>query len=269
MVNPLSHLEDLAQQLVEGTFARVLRARLQPIEVARQVARAMEDGQVIGTQGQVVVPNGYLVYLHPDDVKALEDYQDTLRDELERYVADLARRAGATMPGRPRVFLQPNPAVSLRRVRVEARLYRPRRTRVTPGHTQEMPSLPTQEPQVAPPTFTLFDGYRHMPISEAVVTIGRSLDNDIILDDKRVSRRHAQMRRTYGQYVLYDLNSTGGTTVNGRPIREVPLHPGDIIAFAGIKVRYEQAGAVAPADGAGSPKVTRQLPRRRDRGADT
>ena len=95
MVNPLSHLEDLAEQWVEGTFARILRARLQPIEVARRIARAMEDGQVISPQGKVVVPNAYLVSLHPDDIKALESYREALEDDLVRYVAQLARFAEA------------------------------------------------------------------------------------------------------------------------------------------------------------------------------
>lgn len=85
-----------------------------------------------------------------------------------------------------------------------------------------------------------------MPISEAVVTIGRDLDNDIILDDPHVSREHAQLRRRYGQYILYDLDSTGGTRVNGRPVREAPLEVGDVIAFAGVQVRFEQLGATEP-----------------------
>ncbi|MBL7201672.1 MAG: FHA domain-containing protein [Anaerolineae bacterium] len=262
MANPLSHLEDLAQQLVEGTFARILRARLQPIELARHIARAMEDGQVIGAQGQVVVPNMYQVYLHPDDLAALQDYRDALQDELVRYVADLARRAGATMPGRPHVYLQPNSAVTLRRVRVEARLQSARREGVTPGHTQEMPLLrpaPSSEEAAA---YVLVDGYRRMPINEAVVTIGRDLDNDIILDDRRVSRQHAQLRRRHGQYVLYDLDSTGGTTVNDRRVREVPLQPGDMIAFAGLKVRFERA-----AEDAEPPSVTRPIQRRHSGGA--
>jgi hypothetical protein len=239
MVNPLSQLENLAEQLVEGTFARLLRARLQPIEVARYIARAMEDGQVINAQGQVVVPNAYLVYLHPDDLQALESYQEALEDELVRYVSSLARAAGATMPGRPRVFLQSNPAVPLRRVRVEARLMSARQKGLDLTHTQELPVSPVTPDQEAGPAFALFDGYRRMPITEAVVTIGRSLDSDIVLDDKHVSRRHAQLRRRYGQYVLYDLDSTGGTTVNGRPVREAVLQPGDVLAFAGVKVRFE------------------------------
>ncbi len=239
MANPLSRLENLAEQLVEGTFARVLGARLQPIEVARYIARAMEDGQVINAQGQVVVPNAYLVYMHPDDFRALESYQDTLREELTRYVVSLARAADATMPGRPRVFLQASPAVPLRRVRVEARLISARQKNVDVTHTQELPIARTPAQSQQAPTFTLFDGHRRMPISEAVITIGRSLENDIILDDARVSRHHAQLRRRYGQYVLYDLDSTGGTTVNGRPVREAALQPGDVLSLAGVKVRFE------------------------------
>ena len=84
-----------------------------------------------------------------------------------------------------------------------------------------------------------------MPITEAVVTIGRSLDNDIVLNDERVSRKHAQLRRRYGQYVLYDRKSSGGTTVNGRPAHETPLRHGDVLDFAGTKVRFEQLDPAA------------------------
>jgi pSer/pThr/pTyr-binding forkhead associated (FHA) protein len=133
---------------------------------------------------------------------------------------------------------------------------------MTPGHTQEMPLLrpaPSSEEAAA---YVLVDGYRRMPINEAVVTIGRDLDNDIILDDRRVSRQHAQLRRRHGQYVLYDLDSTGGTTVNDRRVREVPLQPGDMIAFAGLKVRFERA-----TEDAEPPSVTRPIQRRHSGGA--
>ncbi len=267
MANPLSHLEDMAEQLVEGTFARMFRARLQPIEVARRIARAMEDGQVINTQGQIVVPNAYQVYLSPDDFAALETYQETLQDELARYIANLARNAGATMPGRPRVALHANAAVSLRRVRVEARLLSARHGLITPGQTQAMPTLQNVTAEDTP-TFVLVDGYRRMPITEAVIGVGRGLENDIIIDDKHVSRLHAQLRRRYGQYVLYDLDSTSGTTVNDRPIREVPLQPGDVIAFAGYRVRFElEEEAPAPAD-TRPPGITQPVPRpKRETGA--
>ena len=267
MANPLSHLEDMAEQLVEGAFARLFRARLQPIEVARRIARAMEDGQVINAQGQVVVPNAYQVYLNPDDYQALESYQDTLQYELTRYVATLARNVGATMPGRPRVYLQANATVSLKRVRVDARLLSARHGAITPGHTQAMPSMRAQS-TVEGPQFVLVDNYRRMPIAEAVITIGRDLDNDIVLDDRRVSRQHAQLRRRFGQYVLYDLDSSGGTMVNGRPVREAPLQAGDVIALAGVQMQLENVDIADPADEKRPPSTTQPIPRPR-RGAGT
>jgi hypothetical protein len=226
----------------------------------------MEDGQVINAQGRVVVPNAYQVYLNPGDYAALEDYREALQDELARYVANLARNAGATMPGRPRVYLQANVGISLRRVRVQARLLSARHGVSAPAHTQAMPSIHVSV-EAEQPRYALFDGHRRMPITEAVITIGRGLDNDIILDDRHVSRAHAQLRRRYGQYILYDLDSTGGTTVNDRPVRETPLQPGDLIAFAGAKVRFEQLGAVKPIDNAAAPRPTRPIlrPKRKPR----
>jgi hypothetical protein len=240
---------------------------LQPVEVARYLARAMEDGRVIGARGEVVVPNAYWVRLHPNDMQALDGYRDTLQDELARTVASLARSLGASMLGRPRVYLEAASGVPQRRVRVEARLVSARRQRGA-DRTQTQEWNPTSvsaqassqvAAQAALPTFALVDDYRRMPITEEVVTIGRSLDNDIVLDDEHVSRYHAQLRRRYGQYVLYDWNSSGGTTVNGRPTDETPLRHGDVLSFAGTEVRFEQLdpGSQVPFD---PPDVTRPLP---------
>ena len=75
--------------------------------------------------------------------------------------------------------------------------------------------------------------------------------------DECVSRRHAQLRRRYGQYVLYDWNSTGGTTVNGHPADETPLRHGDVLAFAGVKLRFEQLDADPPAPEPNPPPESR------------
>ncbi len=237
MVNPLPHLENLAERLVEGTIARMLGAQVQPLEVARRIARAMEDGQVINPQGEIVVPNEYHVALHPKDLSAMNRFQDALETELTQYISNLARQAGATMVGRPRVTIAANPATPLKHVRVTAQVVSARHGAIDVTHTQEMPAVAALARDI--PAFVLYDGYRRMPINEAIVTIGRSLDNEIILDDKRVSRQHAQLRRRYDQYVLYDLDSTGGTTVNGLRVREAVLQPGDVLAFAGVKIRFE------------------------------
>jgi pSer/pThr/pTyr-binding forkhead associated (FHA) protein len=91
-------------------------------------------------------------------------------------------------------------------------------------------------PQSRP--FLILEGHRHVDLFKATVSIGRALDNDVIIEDPRISRHHAQLRRRYGRYVLYDLGSTGGTQINGYPIEECVLHTGDVISLAGVQTIY-------------------------------
>lgn len=76
------------------------------------------------------------------------------------------------------------------------------------------------------------------PLVGSVVTIGRAEDSHVVLDDREVSRRHAQIRHDGSQYVLVDLGSKNGTRVNGgRVDRAVPLADGDEIVF-GTRHRF-------------------------------
>jgi hypothetical protein len=218
---------------------------LQPVEVARYLARAMEDGQVVGPRGQVIVPNAYWVRMHPDDFAAVQSYRDTLQDELARYVSSLALAVGASMPGHPRVRVLAQGDVPPRRVRVIARVvsafpHSPELTRTQEWSPDVIASARSSTLACAAATFLLVYDGRRIPISEAVVTIGRSLDNDIVVDETTVSRRHAQLRRRYGQYVIYDLGSRGGTLVNGRTVREAPLDHGDVVSLGGVEMHFER-----------------------------
>jgi pSer/pThr/pTyr-binding forkhead associated (FHA) protein len=77
-------------------------------------------------------------------------------------------------------------------------------------------------------------------LKESVINIGRKLENHIAIDDPRISREHAQLRALNGHFVLFDLNSTGGTFVNGQRTQEVVLYPGDLISLAGVTLIYAQ-----------------------------
>ncbi|MCR4405714.1 MAG: FHA domain-containing protein [Anaerolineae bacterium] len=249
-MNKLSRFEALAETLVEGAFARLLHSRLQPVEVAQHIARAMEDGQIIGPEGGVWAPNHYWVFLNPADHAALHGLQPSLETELANYVVDLARRGGVALHTRPVVQIRPSEEVPPHRVQVEARfLAGEQAVSVEPGMTQELPiaqraavvpqssPAPAEKPQ--PPHCTLHYAGCRIPITEPLVSLGRSLDNDIIVSEPQVSRRHAQLRRRYGRYTLYDLGSSGGTTVNGQPVQECALADGDVIALAGVELVFE------------------------------
>ena len=77
---------------------------------------------------------------------------------------------------------------------------------------------------------------REVPLTAEPISVGRDPRNDIVLDDRRVSRRHAEVRLRLGRYTLYDLQSTNGTFVNGRRIAEMVLSDDDRISIGGAEL---------------------------------
>lgn len=78
------------------------------------------------------------------------------------------------------------------------------------------------------------------PIKNPLTNLGRKLDNHIVLNDPRVSRNHAQIRVMDNQFILLDLNSTGGTMVNGKKVSKSVLYSGDTISLAGLEIKFVQ-----------------------------
>jgi len=250
-LNPLSRFETLAERLVEGTFGRWFAGRLHPLEVALQLARAMEDAQVLNLRGERLAPNLYWVYLNPEDYSALQEAQPTLPEDLARSVSELAAQAELALAQPPIVEIHSADSISRRQVSVAAR-YVPLES-VEPGGTSEMDAQASaalraeleRAPDAAP--FLILDGRRTVPLTRPMVTIGRGLDNDVVVDDTRVSRHHVQLRRRAGRYVVYDLGSSGGTMVNGDRVSECLLQAGDVISLAGVQVIYGEDNPTPPA----------------------
>ncbi len=92
-------------------------------------------------------------------------------------------------------------------------------------------------------SFLIVDGTRILPLNQSVINIGRRPDNQIAIEDPRVSRLHAQLRAIKGRFVIFDLDSTGGTYVNSQRINQCALYPGDVISLAGYPLVYGQEAA--------------------------
>ena len=82
---------------------------------------------------------------------------------------------------------------------------------------------------------------REFAISKTLLSIGRGLDNDLVIDDPRVSRHHAQVTFRHSHYLLRDLRSTNGTFANTQSIEAVVLAPGDIVSIGGFELVFNQA----------------------------
>lgn len=92
---------------------------------------------------------------------------------------------------------------------------------------------------VAPARACLVIGEERVELTRPVTTIGRRSDRHVVLDDTRVSRVHAEVRQVDGWFVLADAGSANGTVVNGSPVSEHPLQPGDVLVIGDTEVRFE------------------------------
>ena len=108
-------------------------------------------------------------------------------------------------------------------------------TNITPNENNE-----NSEPEISIPenVFLIFEGVKAIPINQAVVSVGRGHDNTVVLDDPRISRHHLEIRFINDRFVVFDLQSTGGTFVNGQRTTQAMLYTGDLISLAGVNLVF-------------------------------
>jgi pSer/pThr/pTyr-binding forkhead associated (FHA) protein len=91
--------------------------------------------------------------------------------------------------------------------------------------------------------YLIINGSETFTINSTLVNIGRGSENQLVLDDLRVSRKHAQLRFINGHFVIFDLNSSGGTYINGQRIVQSVLYTGDVISLAGLPLIFSYENA--------------------------
>jgi Protein of unknown function (DUF3662)/FHA domain len=252
----LRSIEHKIEALLEGMFGRAFRANVQPVEVARKLAKEMDDGRTISVS-RVYVPNEYTVYLSPDDRAPFETYESSLVDELQDHLAEHARRERYAMLTAPRVRIETDEDLAVGEFGIATRMVQPERGRERPapasaraGETMVYKGAPVpteavsaeelgMEPEQPEPVVLEVDGERH-EIAGSRVVIGRSRECDIQITDPNVSRRHAELRREGSAFWLVDLGSTNGIDVNGRRQARAKLSDGDRLTIGTTEVVFRQ-----------------------------
>lgn len=94
----------------------------------------------------------------------------------------------------------------------------------------------------------LVDFQKEVPITKTIFNIGRKSNNDMVISDMRVSRQHAQLRKTSEGFLIFDVGSTGGTFINGERITSKILKSGDVIGLAGFSMVFMHESLSEPED---------------------
>jgi len=247
----LRSLESKIAGLVEGTFSRAFRSEVRPVEIARRLAREMEEHKSFSVS-RTYVPNEYRVYLSPRDRERFASYEEALSGELAGYLLEHARRERLALLSRPVIEFETDDRLGLGQFGIQTRVVQPEEEPGQPAEHDEggRTMIYSTAGRVAEPlekrarersesALLLIDGKRMM-VGPAGVTLGRSRECDVVLDDPNVSRQHAEIRPRGGSWVLTDLGSTNGSSINGRRIDgpEV-VKPGDELEIGTSVIKFE------------------------------
>jgi hypothetical protein len=256
----LRSLEEKIAGLVEGTFGRVFRSEVRPVELARKLAKEMDEHRTVSVS-RTYVPNEYVVWLSPQDRERYEGVEQAVIDELGAYLLEHARRERLALVSRPQIEFRTDDRLALGEFGIQARL-----VQAAGAGGQEQPGGHEARPADMGHTMVYSTSDRHQSaLSEvgsgasvarrrAIVVadgkrlvvppggalIGRSRDADIVLDDSNVSRRHAELSPSGQGWLIQDLGSTNGVRVNGRQVDGPhPLESGDRIELGTVSVTFE------------------------------
>jgi hypothetical protein len=258
-MNLLKSVETTIANLVEGTFGRLFRSEVRPMELARKLAREMDEHRTTSVS-RVYAPNEYSVWLSPQDRARYEGVEHEVIDELCAYLLEHARREQLILASSPIISFHTDERLALGEFGIQAQLVRP------PGQSEEeherAPAAPepigehgetmiystsarvrgqVAQAQAARPSRALIAvAGRRLPIPPRGATIGRSRECDVVLDDAGISRRHAEIRPGAEGWTVTDLGSTNGLRVNGRAVRGARLlAPGDRVELGSTEIVFE------------------------------
>ncbi|MGH2909955.1 MAG: FhaA domain-containing protein, partial [Solirubrobacteraceae bacterium] len=264
----LRRLESRIADLVEGSFSRVFKSEVRPVEIARKLAREMDDHKSYSLQ-RTYAPNEYRVFLSPEDRERFGDTEHALAAEFSGYLLEYARRERLALMSRPIIHFETDDRLRLGEFGIQTSLVE------NPGREPEPPPARPAEPGVAPEPEVarsanqggrtmvhstadrvaerlgdargvrrrraiLKLGGKRLVVGDDGATLGRSRSSDVMVDDPNVSRAHAEVRAHGSSWVLTDLGSTNGTRLNGRRVTQPEvLGPGDEIEVGTTTLTFD------------------------------
>jgi len=257
----LKHIEKRMESLVEGVFGRAFRRQIHPVEIAKGLTKQMDEGRMVSIS-RTYAPNDFTVHLSKEDSESIRAYQASLKDELIQYASTHAENKNYHLMTPPRIRFESEDTLRFGEFGVTAKLTGgdgPREKGApqdTSGQTRIFRTEDSTGGEIDQGTAAISadEARRHglaREIVEVVLgdekhplegrgpwSVGRSQENDIVINDPNVSRRHARISRADNGFVVEDLGSTNGTMLDGAPIDRERIEGGDELTFGQSTARF-------------------------------
>jgi hypothetical protein len=218
----LRDLERAIERGVDGVLGRVFRADVTRLEIEKRVERELDAGTRRGSPGTRVMPNEIEVRIHPHDASTLDATTADIERSLLVMAREHAREMSCVFEGPLAVSVTTTPDALRGTIEVYA----------TAEHSIA---------GVPPGTLIYPDGYRYDLASTGAngIVLGRDAVSDIVVDDEKASREHAQVRPSARGWIVEDLGSTNGTRVNGFRTAAQLLVDGDQMTIGATQFRFD------------------------------
>ena len=246
----LRNLEAKIGGLVEGAFNRAFKSRVEPVELARKLAKEMEEQKTISVS-HTYVPNHYRVFLSPQDREQFDSYETALRKELSDYLLEHARAERLALTSRPAIEFLTDDRLGLGEFGIQTQLLTDDAPEAEEapsqgdfGHTMVYsPDRAARPLDSGPPASSaravLAGEGRRTVLDGSRMVLGRSQEADIVINDANISRRHAELRNDGDGWTIVDLGSTNGLKVNRRRVGQARLRHGDRLTLGVTDLDFE------------------------------
>jgi len=226
------------QTLVENQLVGILPGLKVEDRVIQRLANALKQNIIQQKDEGAIAPDVFTLIV-ATDASPMWKEQRTL-DALKSIITTAANDVGLKFTTQPTITITTDDTYSAEEISVVAS-HKLEPVADTQGTQTSLANESAEAIDNIPENaFLIIEGVKVHALDETVVNIGRRLENHLVIDDPRVSRNHAQLRAIKGRFVLFDLNSTGGTFVNGQRTSQTVLYPGDVISLAGVALIFGQ-----------------------------
>jgi hypothetical protein len=246
----LTQIETRLQAFFEGGATRLFPGG-DCVGLAQRLAVVMQAEIQPQPDGTLLAPNIYTLIIHPDLECTLPEKTDLLIS-LAALLQRSAEEANVVFIAPPVVHVITDAGLASHEIQVLATFSQAQAADTTVLPLPHKPVIftdklkaPSNGLEEIPAAFLIIDGRRTVPLPRQGLTIGRQPDLPLVLKNPHVSRLHAQIRLVQGHYVIFDLDSSAGTYVNGQRVIQCVLHPGDVISLAGVQLVFGQESSHA------------------------
>ncbi|HQN69491.1 MAG TPA: FHA domain-containing protein [Anaerolineaceae bacterium] len=242
MINFLAKIEEKIQALLEDGLDRLLHPgasyslSAELLNLIKENIR-QEKPKSSGESHQKFAPDHIKLYVPFERYDAWQNLRPVLNEvaaEIEQSFTD----EGYKFERKPRIQIIASEDLPLDQIDITTSYYHEIEQT---GKTSliQLDNTPRNIPLPSGACF-IVNGKENIPLQKPIVHIGRHSNNDIVIQDPMVSREHLQLRAQRGYYLLFDLSSTGGTTINGQSVHTATLKPGDVVRIGQTVLIYNQ-----------------------------